>query len=86
MPLQLDATKCGFGHFYYALTPDIPEILPIWNALGAKHQKFHKYGTDVINALNYGDYHKAEQIYQEAADYSRELISDLKTILHLSEK
>lgn len=86
MPLQLDAAKCGFGHFYYALTPDIPEILPIWNALGAKHQKFHKYGTDVINALNYGDYHKAEQIYQEAADYSRELISDLKTILHLSEK
>ena len=33
IPLQLDASKCGFGHFYYAMTPDIPEILPIWNAL-----------------------------------------------------
>ena len=86
MPLQLDATKCGFGHFYYALTPDIPDILPIWNALGAKHQKFHKYGGDVINALNCGDYHRAEQLYQEVSDYSKELISDLKTILYLSEK
>ena len=23
-PLQLDATKCGFGHFYYSMTPKTP--------------------------------------------------------------
>ena len=45
LPLQLDSSKCGFGHFYYALTPDIPEILPIWKELGTKHKRFHKYGA-----------------------------------------
>lgn len=86
LPLQLDSTKCGFGHFYYSLTPNIPEILPIWNALANKHKKFHSYGADVINALNKGDYSGAEQIYQEVSDYSKELISDLNAILHIVDK
>lgn len=84
MPLQLDSTKCGFGHFYYAMTPNIPEILPIWNALGEKHKKFHKYGADVISALNKGQYSKAEQICQEADNYSKFLIADLQRILEVS--
>ncbi len=43
IPLQLDSSKCGFGHFYYAMTPDIPGVLPIWEGLEAKHRKFHTY-------------------------------------------
>lgn len=81
MPLQLDSSKCGFGHFYYAMTPDIPEILPIWQGLGAKHQKFHKYGASVINAINSGRYMEAEQICREAETYSRDLIADMNRIL-----
>ncbi len=84
-PLQLDSSKCGFGHFYYAMTPKIPEALPIWNALGSKHKKFHQYGAYVISALNNGDYSKAEQICREAEIYSRELISDMERILQISE-
>ncbi|MCX4269933.1 MAG: methyl-accepting chemotaxis protein [Lachnospiraceae bacterium] len=86
LPLQLDSSKCGFGHFYYALTPSIPAVLPIWNELGTKHKRFHKYGSEVIYALNNNDYRKAEQIYQEAEAYSRELISDLQKILQLANK
>nr|WP_296485972.1 methyl-accepting chemotaxis protein [uncultured Acetatifactor sp.] len=84
IPLQLDSSKCGFGHFYYAMTPDIPGVLPIWNGLGAKHQKFHKYGAGVINAINNGKHMEAEQIYREAELYSRELIADMKKILQLT--
>ncbi len=84
MPLQLDSSKCGFGHFYYAMTPKIPSVLPIWNALGAKHKKFHKFGEEVISALDNEDYFKAEQIYREAESYSKELISDLEQILQIS--
>ena len=58
-PLQLDSSKCGFGHFYYAMTPQIPEILPIWNELEYKHKRFHKYGGEVIYALNNGQYAQA---------------------------
>ncbi len=80
MPLQLNAHKCGFGHFYYALTPQIPEILPIWNALGEKHKRFHQFGAEVIQAISRGDYDRAEQIYREAENYSRGLLEDMQKI------
>ncbi len=79
-PLQLDSQKCGFGHFYYALTPKIPGVLPIWDALGDKHKRFHQFGAEVIQALNCGQYAHAEQIYREAGEYSRGLLDDLQSI------
>lgn len=85
-PLQLNSSKCGFGHFYYAMTPQIPEILLIWNGLEYKHKRFHKFGEEVINALNIGQYAKAEQIYREAQTFSRDLISDLRQILQILEQ
>lgn len=83
-PLQLDSSKCGFGHFYYAMTPDIPGVLPIWEGLGPKHQKFHRYGASVMNAITSGDYIEAESIYREAEIYSRELIADMEKILQIT--
>ncbi len=84
MPLQLDSSKCGFGHFYYALTPQIPDVLTIWNALGEKHKRFHAYGAEVIQALNNGEYPRAEQLCRETEEYSRGLISDLQAIIRLA--
>lgn len=84
MPLQLDSSKCGFGHFYYAMTPDIPGIQHLWEGLGPKHQKFHKYGDSVIRAINNGKATEAEQIYREAETYSRGLISDMERILQIA--
>lgn len=85
LPLQLDASKCGFGHFYYAMTPKTPEIRPIWDALEAKHKKFHGYGSDVTKALFAQDYSKAEQLYKEAENYSKELIADLEQMKKIAE-
>ena len=83
LPLQLNSTKCGFGHFYYALTPQIPQVLPIWNALGEKHQRFHQYGADVIQALQRQQYGMAERICSDAENYSKELIADMEEMLRL---
>ena len=83
-PLQLDSSKCGFGHFYYAMTPSIPDVLPIWEGLGAKHKRFHTYGASVMNAIERGSYQEAEQIYREAENYSKGLIADMEKILQLS--
>ncbi len=80
LPLQLDASKCGFGHFYYAMNPKDEQMKPVWNGLEEKHKKFHSYGADVKNALFAEDYTKAEQIYKEAEDYSKVLIADLEQI------
>lgn len=84
LPLQLDPARCGFGHFYYAMKPNIPQAKPIWDALDQKHQRFHKYGSDVINALVAEEYEKAKRIYREAEDYSQGLISDLETLLRIA--
>lgn len=78
LPLQLDDTKCGFGHFYYSVTPKYPEIMELWNNLGAKHKKFHNYGSEIIHALFAEEYDKADRLYQEVEQYSEELIGDLK--------
>lgn len=86
LPLQLDASKCGFGHFYYAMTPKTPEIRLIWDALEDKHKKFHGYGSEVVSALFAEDYDRAEQLCREAEDYSKELISDLEKMKHIAER
>ena len=51
LPLQVNDRKCGFGHFYYAIEPTKPEVLKFWKELGEKHQKFHAYGKQAIDAL-----------------------------------
>ena len=61
VPLQLDSSKCGFGHFYYSITPDISGVRTIWDGLGEKHKKFHGYGSQVIQALFDEDYAKADR-------------------------
>ena len=84
LPLQLNSTKCGFGHFYYSLTPQIPQVLPIWNALGDKHRRFHQFGAEVIQALQSGQYATAEHICDEAQKYSAELIANMEEIVRLA--
>lgn len=79
-PLQVNDKKCGFGHFYYAITPVNPEVREIWKALEEKHKKFHSYGKQAIDALFEENYQQAENIYQEACQYSQTLIQDLEHI------
>ena len=86
IPLQLDSSKCGFGHFYYALTPDLPQIRPIWDALGKKHERFHQFGGEAIHALKRGSQSEAERIYHQAEQYSRELISYMQKMIQILEQ
>lgn len=83
LPLQVNEKKCGFGHFYYAIDPTNPKVMEIWKELGEKHKKFHTYGKQVIDALFDADYSKAENIYQEAKQYSEILIGELERVKKL---
>lgn len=85
VPLQLDSSKCGFGHFYYSITPSIPGIRQIWDGLGEKHKKFHEFGRDAIQALFDEDYQKAGIICKEAKEYSKELISDMEKMIQVAD-
>lgn len=78
VPLQFDATKCGFGHFYYSMTPKTPEIREIWVAVADKHKRFHEYGKHVKDAIARGDLSTAERHYREAEAASKELLGLFK--------
>lgn len=86
LPVQLNDTKCGFGHFYYAMTPTYPEIADIWKELGPKHKRFHNYGSRIVQALYQEDYAGAQRIYEEAEEYSRILIADLEKMAEILQK
>lgn len=75
IPIQLDAKKCGFGHFYYSMTPKTPEIREIWMEVEAMHKQFHAYGKLVKDALLNEDYAASEKHYREAETLSKELIA-----------
>lgn len=80
LPLQLDAAKCGFGHFYYSMTPKTPEIREIWVGVAEKHKKFHEFGKAVMQAIMKEDFITAEKKYREAEDYSKVLLNDLEAM------
>ena len=77
-PIQFDAHKCGFGHFYYSMTPKTPELREIWVKVEAKHNKFHECGKYVKDAIMKEDYDTAQKRYNEAEDISRDLLAEFK--------
>lgn len=85
IPLQSDATKCGFGHFYYSMTPKQPDVKAIWVTVDAKHKKFHSYAKEVVQAILSENYTEAERYYNEAAEYSKDLINDFKNMKQIAD-
>ena len=81
-PLQLDDTKCAFGHFYYAMKPQNKAVAEIWAGLGEKHRRFHGYGKSVTDAIRRGNYDSAERETKEARKLSDELIGDFNKIIN----
>lgn len=85
IPLQLDSAKCGFGHFYYSMTPKTPEIKEIWVKVEEAHKTFHRYGKDVIQAIVDENYDKALNTYEEADRFSSQLIDMFKEMKMIAE-
>ena len=86
LPLQIDSSKCGFGHFYYSMTPKTPEIRAIWSTVEAKHKKFHEYGSEVKKSIMNEEYVAAKQKYTEAENYSKELLADFEKMKQIAVK
>lgn len=83
--LQTDCTKCGLGHFYYAIKPIHPQIIGLWNGLEGKHKAFHSYGTEMIGAIRAGRSGELQSIYKKAEDCSKELLADFQMIIRIIE-
>ena len=83
-PLQADATKCAFGHFYYAMHPENAEIKEIWVGLEEKHRNLHTHGKVAIQMIKEANSLTAKQECELADKLSAELIADFNRIIELA--
>lgn len=85
-PLQVDGTKCGFGHFYYSVNPKNPEVKKVWSEIGSRHTQFHSLGMNIISAIEKKDERTAEAEYKKAEKMSEELIETFRQIIEITRK
>lgn len=85
-PLQLDDTKCAFGHFYYAMNPTNAAVSTVWKGIAEKHHRFHGYGKNAIAAIKRGDMSSANAEYDSAVKLSEDLIHDFNEIIETAKE
>lgn len=80
-PLQVNGTKCTFGHFYHSIKVEHPEIKEDWESVDSVHAEMHAFGHKVIEAVKAGDSLKANQYFVEAEEFSKNLLNKLERVL-----
>ncbi len=79
-PLQVNGTKCAFGHFYQAISVSHPEIKNDWDALGQVHLEFHSIGDEVLRAVKDKNEAQAKEKYLSAKKHSERIFTYLNQI------
>lgn len=86
IPLQTNATKCSFGHFYYAMPITNPALLDTWNKIGLLHKDFHDIGGKVLTSIKNNNIEEAQTLYQKAVELSKKLMQEMTNINQKVEK
>lgn len=80
LPLQVNASKCSFGHFYGALQVKHPDIVKEWEQIDGLHRAFHGLGDVVLKAIQEQDEKTVRSKYEEADKLSKEMLGILDKI------
>ncbi|QXM05145.1 methyl-accepting chemotaxis protein [Crassaminicella indica] len=73
-PIQIDGTKCKFGHFYYAVNPVHTEIKRIWGKIEQIHLELHALGHYVMEHIENNDRISAQRDSKKAKEYSQKVM------------
>lgn len=79
-PLQLNPSRCAFGHYYLVMDVNNPKIKNEWNQIGTLHAAFHKTGDTVIKAIARQDEQSARDMCAEAEAMSGKLLSAISAV------
>ncbi len=77
-PLQTNANKCAFGHFYHAIKVDYHTVKESWDKIDPIHQRLHTMGDEVINAVKMNNKDLARDIYNDTVALSKQIIGLLE--------
>lgn len=81
LPLQTDEHKCGFGHFYYAVTPSSEKLAEPWKSVESLHHDLHQTGDRVIDSIQKGNAQGARSAADRAEQISREIIDKFQQMI-----
>ncbi len=79
-PLQINSTKCAFGHFYHTISVKHPSIKKDWEAIEEVHNQFHVCGHKVIDSIKNSQKSEALNYYGEAQKLSKSIFELLDKI------
>ncbi len=84
-PIQINGSKCAFGHFYNSIDIKHPAIEKEWKAIEGIHNELHSYGHKVIEAVKqnnsteaYEYFHKAEELSKSVISYLDKVVSEVE--------
>ena len=80
LPIQTNAQKCAFGHFYFALPITHPQIAEDWKKIEKIHHTLHNSGVKVLDALKQKDEDLAVKYYDEADAASKQILELLQNV------
>lgn len=83
-PIQINANKCAFGHYYNSIKVDNPLILDKWNSIEEVHNQLHEYGGLVLDAVKAKDQDSARMYLEDSRNNSKEILTifeEIKSIL-----
>ncbi len=82
VPLQVDSTRCGFGHFYQSLEVNDDRIKGLWDEIDKHHEELHDLGRTVLTLIVEKDYAQAKDKYHKAANASQEVFKIIDNIMN----
>ena len=81
MPLQIDSTRCGFGHFYNSIQVDDPRVSALWQKIDQHHENLHNIGGKILQRIKAEDFATAKEEYKKAENASLEVYSIIDHII-----
>lgn len=84
IPLQMDGSKCGFGHFYNSVQPVNEKVLGIWTKIDETHKQLHSMGHVVEENIERGNRSNAVDNAKKAENLSFEIIGKLEDIKNIA--
>ncbi|RCX16650.1 methyl-accepting chemotaxis sensory transducer [Anaerobacterium chartisolvens] len=79
-PLQINGSKCAFGHFYHAVRVKHPSIAQNWSAIDKVHRELHEAGEMAIKAVKDKQQERAKEYFNAAHKLSTEIFGYLEAV------
>ena len=80
-PIQINGSKCAFGHFYNSINISHPSIEKDWKAIDSIHSELHSYGHKVLDAVKGKNSAQALEYFGKAETMSQEVLVYLDNVI-----